>query len=376
MKQARQRGKHLMARIDDRTREALAWLRFVLNPEAAMPVVTDWKALSAFAEKQSLVGICMPFQCAERLEKEQLFQWYGLCQRIEYRNKLLNKRTGQLFGMLEEAGFSCCLLKGQGNAMLYPNPLMRCAGDIDVWVDADDEAVFQYVKKLFPDVEASYKHIHFPVFEDASVDIHSVPLKFRCHAFEKRLREWIEQHKGEQFGNKIKLPDEEREVCVPTSRFNAIYQLGHMLIHLYDEGVGLRQVVDYFYVLKHLDISEEERSGLGNTLQSLGLLRFAQAIMWIECNVLGLSADRCFVTQDVRFGRKLVFDILEGGNFGYYSQRYKGRNGYYQRRFVNAWRVLMLLRIAPREGIARLLGKMGTGFRLLFKGLFNKCSHR
>ena len=359
-----------MARIDDRTREALAWLRFILNPETAMPVVTDWAAVLSFADKQSLVGICMPFQCPERLEEAQLFQWYGLCQRIEHRNRLLNKRIGQLFGMLEEAGFSCCLLKGQGNAVLYPNPLMRCAGDIDVWVDADEDAVSQYVNKQFPNENATFKHIHFPVFEDASVDIHSVPLKFRCLVYEKRLREWIEHQKGEQFGNKIRLPDEEREVSVPTGRFNAIYQLGHMLIHLYYEGFGLRQVVDYFYVLKHLDISEKERSGLGDTLQSLGLLRFARAVMWIECNVLGLSANLCFVTPDARLGRQLLLDILDGGNFGYYSQRYKGRSGFYQRRFMNAWRVLILLRFAPREGIARLFSKMGTGFRIMIRRAF------
>lgn len=356
-----------MARIDDRTREALAWLRFILNPETAMPVVTDWAAVLSFADKQSLVGICMPFQCADRLEKEQRMQWYGLCQRIEYQNKLLNQRIGQLFGMLEEAGFACCLLKGQGNAALYPNPLLRCAGDIDVWVDAGEEAVARYVKKKFPEEKETYKHIHFPVFDDVSVDIHATPLKLYHPVFGKRLQRWIAQHKEEQFEHKVKLPDIEREVSAPTDGFNVVYQLGHMLIHLFDEGVGLRQMVDYFYVLKHLDASAEERTALAETFRSLGMLRFARAVMWIESDVLGLPKERCIVNPDTGLGQRLLLDILEGGNFGHYSQRFKGRNGYYQRRFVKARRIISLLPMAPREGIARLLSKVGTALRHVFK---------
>ena len=294
-------------------------------------------------------------------------QWYGLCQRIEYQNKLLNQRIGQLFGMLEEAGFSCCLLKGQGNAALYPNPLMRCAGDIDVWVDADEEAIVRYVKEKFPEEKDSFKHIHFPVFDDASVDIHSTPLKLYHPVFGERLQQRIAQHKEEQFEHKVKLLEVEREVSVPTGSFNVIYQLGHMLIHLFDEGVGLRQVVDYFYVLKHLEVSAEERSSLVETLRSLGMLRFARAVMWIESDVLGLSAERCFVTPDARLGRQLLRDILEGGNFGHYSQRYKDRNGYFQRRFVKAERIISLFPMAPREGIARLFSKTRTVMHLFFK---------
>lgn len=356
-----------MARIDYRSKEALAWLRFVLNPETTMPVVTDWAAVLAFADKQKLAGICMPFQCSEKLDKKLGLQWYGWCQLTEHRNRLLNQRVGELFGMLEDAGFSCCLLKGQGNAALYPNPLMRCPGDIDVWIDAGEEEILQYVKSRYPDEKESFKHIHFPVFKDTSVDVHTVPLKLYCPTYAKRLRAWTERNKEEQFGHKIKLADVEQEVSVPTGRFNAIYQLGHMLIHLFDEGVGLRQVVDYFYILKYLDITEEERLALVETLRSLGMLRFTRAVMWIECDVLGMPCERCFVRPDEWLGRQLLRDILEGGNFGHYSQRYKGRSGFYQRRFVKAWRVMSLLPLAPREGMVHVFGKIGMALRLFFR---------
>lgn len=354
------RWNRSMVIIDYEKDERLLWLRYVLNTSLTMPKVKDWSALVSFAEKQALIGICLPNSCPENLSKDLLFQWIGQVQLIEQQNKLLNKRIERLFGKLDQDGFECCLLKGQGNAEMYPEPLRRCPGDIDVWIDADEEATYQYVKKMFPDAEVSYKHIHFPIFEDAPVDVHVTPLKFYSGVFQKRLQRWIEQNKIEQFSHRIRLSDTIRDVSVPTPLFNAVYQLGHMLIHLFDEGLGLRQVVDYYYVLNGLVISEKEREELVSTVKNLGMYRFACAIMWIESSVLGLPIERCVVGPNIQRGNQLLEDILEGGNFGHHSERYDGKTGFYYRGFVEAWRDVRLLSIAPREGIARLFGKLKT----------------
>lgn len=343
--------------------EALKWLRYVLNPDTDKPIINDWSAVADFAEKQALLGICLPEQCPENLSQDRLFQWIGQVQLIEQQNKLLNERIEQLFGMLEKDGFSCCLLKGQGNAVMYPDPLRRCPGDIDVWVDTDEETAYSYVKNKCPNAEESYKHIHFPVFDDVSVDVHVTPLKFYSNYYGKRLQGWIEQKRAEQFGHKTRLIETEQDICVPTGKFNAVYQLGHMMIHFFDEGLGLRQVVDYFYVLKELELSEHERLELVETIRSLGMYKFAQAIMWIESDVLGLPVDRCAVKPDERRGKQLLEDILEGGNFGHLSQRYNGRSGFYYRGLVEAWRLVKFLPMAPREGIARLVSKMNTAVK-------------
>jgi hypothetical protein len=344
-------------------KEALEWLRYVLNPDMTMPTVSDWSALTVFAEKQALIGICLPEECPENLSKDLLLQWIGLVQLIEHQNKLLNKRVEQLFGKLEQEGFRCCLLKGQGNAYMYPNSARRCPGDIDVWVDADEKSVYQYVKRMFPDAEESYKHIHFPIFDDVKVDVHVTPLKFYNFGFTKRLQRWINRNKKEQFEHRIRLTGIESEVSVPTAKFNAVYQMGHMLIHLFDEGVGLRQVVDYYYVLKNLKVLMDERKELVSTIKNLGMYKFARAMMWIESSVLGLPLEQCLVDPDERRGKQLLSDILEGGNFGHFSERYNGRSGFYYRGIVEAWRVVKFLPMAPREVVARLVGKMGTALR-------------
>ena len=355
-----------MGRIDYNNSEALHWLRYVLNPETDKPIVKDWSAIVAFAEKQALMGIFLPEECPQNLTKNNLLQWIGCVQLIEQQNTLLNKRIDQLFDMLEKDGFRCCLLKGQGNAVMYPKQLRRCPGDIDVWFDTDEETAYSYVKNMFPNAEVSYKHIHFPIFDDVSIDVHVTPLKFYNNHYGKRLQGWIEQKKTEQLTHKTSLIEASRYICVPTNKFNAVYQLGHMMIHLFDEGLGLRQVVDYYYVLKELEYSEHERLELVETIRLLGMYRFARAIMWIESSVLGLPVERCIVMQDERRGKQLLEDILEGGNFGHYSQRYNGRNGFYSRGLVEAWRVVKFLPMAPREGTARLVSKMGAAVKHAF----------
>lgn len=372
MKRGRPRENLLMERIDKRDAEALKWLRYVLNLDTTMPMVNDWSALMVFAKKQALTGIFLPEKCPNNLPKNLLLQWIGQVQLIEQQNKLLNKRIEQLFGLLEQDGFQCCLLKGQGNANMYPDPLRRCSGDIDVWLNTDESSAYSYVKKMFPDAKVSYKHIHFPIFEDAPVDVHVTPLKFYSTLFLKRLQWWIKQNKEEQFKHGIRLAETDRDVCVPTRQFNVVYQLGHMLIHLFDEGLGLRQVVDYFYVLKGLEASDKELQEFVETIQSLGMLKFARAIMWVESFVLGLPGERCIVKPDERRGKQLLEDILEGGNFGHHSERYNGKTGFYYRGLVEAWRDVRILSIAPREGIARLASKMGTAVNMLFSNERNQ----
>ena len=358
-----------MDAIDIKASEYFKWVRYALNPETDIPQITDWNALMVFSEKQALTGLLLPAESPENIGKELLLQWIGKAQLVEQQNRLLNKRVEQLWGILEQDGFRCCLLKGQGNAAMYPNPMIRCAGDIDVWVDADKETVYQYVRKLIPEAEESYKHIHFPFFDDVKVDVHVTPLRFFSRRNEKNLQRWIEQNKAEQFDNRIRFSGGKRDVCVPTFKFNVVYQLGHMFIHFFGEGLGLRQVVDYFYVLRNLEVTEKERMELVEVIKSLGLYRFARAVMWIENCALGLPGEFCIVSTDERNGRGLLNDILEGGNFGKYSNRYNGRSGFYYQGLLEAWRDLKLLSMAPREVTTVLLRKMKTAIRHTVKKL-------
>lgn len=352
-----------MGKTEKRFSEGLAWLRFVLNPTGDIPTVRDWKALYEFADKHKITGVCDPTKYDVKIGIDALSLWLGDLEQIKASSSLLNKRVEELSRLLDEAGLSHCILKGQGNAEMYPDPLLRMPGDIDVWVDADEKTVLEFIRDRYPEAVESYKHVKFPLFDDVPVDVHVTPLKFYCPKYDKRLQRWISEHKKKQFEHRIQLTGGKKEINVPTTRFNAVYQLGHMLIHLYDEGVGLRHLVDYYYVLKKLNASDKERDEISGVLKSLGMMRFAKAVMWVEKDVLGLRAEDCIVVPDEKFGRRFLEDVLEGGNFGQYSSKYKGKTGFYWMGMVEAKWIWVLMNFAPCEAVFCLLRKMRTAIR-------------
>ena len=58
--------------------------------------------------------------------------WMAKAQQIRRQNRKVNTVASKLFSMLRKDGLRCCVLKGQGNALMYPNPYSRTPGDIDV----------------------------------------------------------------------------------------------------------------------------------------------------------------------------------------------------------------------------------------------------
>ena len=331
-----------------------------MEPVPPVPDVSDWRALYEFADKQKIIGVTDPTKHDVRMGMEMTSQWFGAALQIEYGNTLLNSRTVELSQYIREAGFRCCILKGQGNAEMYPNPLSRTPGDIDVWVDADEETIQEFVKERFPDARKSFKHIKFPIFNDVEVDMHETPLKLLRPRHQRQLQRWMDQKRDEQFFNSILLTGTNSYINVPTAGFNAVYQLGHIMIHLFDEGIGFRQLVDYFFVLKKLDgISCEERDEIIRTWKSLGMFRLARAVMWIEGKQLGLPEKCMLAVPDSRLGTVLLEDVIEGGNFGQYSvrQQYSQGGKRMTRRVSTLVRLLKLSPCFPTEAFYWIINR-------------------
>ena len=359
-----------MGKTELKQDERIQWLRFVLNPSLPMLSVHNWQRLLRFAERQSIVGVCDPSRFDDlRPDKKVLLEWIGRVALIRGRNEVLNRQAVVLTQLLAEAGFRCCILKGQGNAAMYPDPGLRAAGDIDVWVDADEKSVLEYVKQRFPEEKESYKHIKFPLFQDTEVDMHHTPLRFYHPAHNRRLQRWIAEQKEQQMVHYIRLAGTDADVAIPTVAFNAVYQMGHILIHVEDEGIGLRQMVDYYYVLQSLaSASVGVKDAVMQTWERLGLTRLARAVMWVERELLGLEPQYLLVEPDEKKGRLLAEDILEGGNFGHHSSRQRYRAyGRYVKKSADAWRLVRLSACFPGEAMYRLLGKTKTAGKILLK---------
>lgn len=301
----------------------------------------DWKELYAIAKKQALLGVL--FYGIRRLPKELapeqklLMQWMVMAEQIRKQNIRLFLDSVKVCKNFENKGFANCILKGQGNALLYPDPYMRTPGDIDIYLSGGRRKIMKYVDQVCPNQVMRYHHVDFPVMKTA-IEVHFTPSYMFYPIHNRRMQKWFEEVMSEQCNHRVSLPDGYGEIHVPQVSFNVIYILSHLYRHIFTEGIGLRQLLDYYFVLVkwHTNLTNLTDSNkslpqmtqintdldtLRHELKYLGLWKFAQAVMFVMKEVFGLSEDRMIAPMDEREGRFLLDEIMRGGNFGQYDDR-------------------------------------------------------
>ena len=374
----------------------------------------DWKELYAIAKKQCLVGIL--FDGIKKLpaehvgmKKEFLLQWMAESQMLEKANVRLNDAAIQVSEWFRKKGFRTCILKGQGNALMYPNPYSRTPGDIDIWVEGGDKRVISFVRSISPHEKACYHHIEFPSYKGVEVEVHYRPSFLLCFWHNRKLQKYYERVKEEQFSHRVML-GEQGEIAIPTVEFNLIFQLTHIYAHLMNEGIGLRQLLDYYFVLcdfykvyqnfsnpsvslskgsstfspspsssgsgdvTALRCSELLRYKVGGPskvspdcagwdrlgvvqeeLKELGLWKFAGAIMYIMQEVFGMPASRLIAPPNENYGKFVLNEVLEAGNFGVHDARNPFGRSKLGHNLQRVYRDMRLFRYFPLEALSEPL---------------------
>lgn len=291
----------------------------------------DWRGFYRFCKAQTLLGVA--FDGVQRLPREQapqqqiLLSWFAAHRQIAMRNRRMNEATAEIYNRVRTAGAGCCILKGQANAMMYPNPSSRIPGDVDAWVDAPREQIRRIAHSLaLADGrvgEECLYHISLTV-GDVDVELHFTPAVVCNPIYNRRVQKWMRRNAKVQCDNVVALPDGAGDVAVPTAEFNAVYQLLHLYHHYLYEGVGLRQIVDYYFVVSALHADGAAMQSLRRELRRLGLWHFAGAVMYVLHEVMGLEPHRMVAPVDRRRGLLLMAEILAGGNFGHHGENHGG----------------------------------------------------
>ena len=344
-----------------------AFLRYFLSYKENMSRIIDginWQHLYSFAFKQALLGLCFdgieslgkeyPEELKKNpIERDLLMAWMGAAQQIHRQNMKVNAVAGKLYSMLREDGLRCCILKGQGNALMYPNAYSRNPGDIDVWVNASREQITEYAKKHFKlGDDIRYQHIETSV-DGVPVELHFFPCTMNNPIYNARLQKWFKRNADLQCSNVVSLPDGIGEIAIPTTAFNVVYQLTHLYHHFFDEGIGMRQIIDYYYVV-NTDELLVIRDALQKELKYLGLWKFAGAVMYVLHEVLGLPEEKMIAPMGEKRGKLLLAEILNGGNFGQHFTKYGHftQQGMAKKYFLKIWRNMHFVRFYPAEALS------------------------
>lgn len=392
----------------------------------------EWQDIFSLLKKHALLGV--GFTAVERLHAKGIvcpqklrMQWYAFVMQIEKRNVQLNALCKKLTEKYGHDGLSACILKGQGNLLYYPDGLgvRRQSGDIDIWVAPTvgnveyhgHRAVREYVrmqyrlKGLNTKPKACYHHIDAPDVDGVEVEVHYRPTFCRSLIRNRRMQKWFASHTSECMDNRIS-----EGFAMPTVSFNVVYQMAHLFEHYFEGGIGLRQMMDYYFALRtwHEEstpvMSAKEVMAV---LRSFGMRKFAGAVMWVlqeafeneeclselemrneklgierELKEMGPQADGewsaitrngqqlskkyyapwMICEPNEKEGRKLLAEIMQGGNFGQYDTRdAKLKKGGMMKHGV--WklkRVMRLVKSYPEEALWEPVFRV---YHLLWRGI-------
>ncbi len=316
----------------------------------------EWNEFYEIAQQQSLLGIF--FYGLQKLQRQygkgmmppkKLFvKWYASYEQIIESNEKTNKAAVRLSDFFRRHGFRTCILKGQGNALYYPNPNVRTSGDIDIWVEGGDKKVLRFVCRFVSKTSKCYHHVQFKHIHGIDTEVHYRPAFMNNLVHNHRLQKWFMEQAEAQFQHEAQLPNLSGVVCVPTDSFNRIFQMVHIYNHIMHEGIGLRQIVDYYYLLER-GLSEEGREREIMLLKRCGLYDVATAVMFVLHERLGLSMSCLLVPPNKRLGQFLLNEIMVGGNFGQFDTRVKHGGSQWARNIRRFRRDWQLMQFFPSE---------------------------
>ena len=343
-----------------------------------IPSAKEWEEMKVLCMKHAVPGV--GFYAMRKLSengaacvppREIIMELYALERNMALSNAKQTEDVMKLTWLFEREGFCSCLLKGCGLARMYPEGMQRMSGDIDIWVvpkGMENEPlqrrrreVLELCRRVVGRRDVFYHHTDLPL-KGKEIEVHFTPSWMFAPWHNRRLqrffqKEWKNRRLVRVQEGVANVKTMTEGYYVPSLEMNAVYVLLHIYRHVFAEGVGLRQVVDYFYVLHQKGLDRER---VISVLKSLGMMSFTGAVMWVMQEALGLERALMLCEPDERRGRMLLNEILLAGNFGKWDERLSGmnRNSLLSRMIENMHRNMRLVWHYPSEALCAPLWKM------------------
>lgn len=286
----------------------------------------DWDAILTHAARQTVTGLVAAgvasLPAALRPPAPVADKLRGIVTAGIRSHALLNRTLTGIVELLRSNGIRSVLLKGQGVAANYAEPVLRICGDIDLYTGREDYVRAGALVRGWNAAEGgeeaaeSIKHYHF-VHGGVKVELHRIaeqlPLPWRNAAFQR----WTCRHlHGDRLRTAV-IGD--TTVFLPPVNFDALYIFNHAWHHFSQGGgIGLRQLCDWVRYL-HTFRDEIDRTALRRDLRAFGLWRPWQVFSVIAVDTLGLPREEYpfYTGRYVRKAARVMKMIEAEGNFGF-----------------------------------------------------------
>lgn len=368
----------------------LELVRAGLFPDYNARIIThgesvDWSILYRFAEEQSVMGIVAAgiekLPASERPPMEVVLQFIGSTFQLEQRNEAMNAFVAKLMEQFRAGDIYAILVKGQGIAQCYEEPLWRACGDVDLLLsESNYERAKEMLHSLATDVETEYTHFKH---QGMTIDGWVVELHGTLHCrLSKRVDDGIDATQRELFyGGKVRSVEfnnssgSKVQVFLPAPDEDVIFVFTHILHHFFFEGIGLRQICDWCRLL--WTYKDSLNHGLlESRIRKMGLMSEWKAFAAFAVKWLGMPAEAMplFDENDNldKKADKICKFVLEVGNFGHKQRRDYSGMSYLRRKFVSVWgRLSDMLRhfqLFPKDSIVFFGGVLRSGLHAAVRG--------
>lgn len=303
---------------------------------SSTPSESEWNEIYSLAQKHSVIGICFAGirHIHAKSDSSTLFDgelvnlkmpgymgWLARAAVIQSYSNMLLDQCDKVRNIMDKGGMNSVILKGQGVAQYYGDKsVLRQNGDIDIWIwpkgnwklkrNIRMTLALKYLRSLYRCGRPTYHNVSVRMFKKTHVEVHYTPSWLYSPVHNHRMQKWFEKSAPEEMKNKFS-----------SLEFNLVYILAHIYRHLLSEGVGLRQVVDYYHVLKTANGDKVMLQKTMQLLDKFGLLQFTGGLMYIMRDILGMEEKYLLCEPDVKEGRFILKEIMLSGNFGYYDKR-------------------------------------------------------
>lgn len=331
----------------------------------------DWLVLKQMADKQSVSAIafdglnriCQKYgkEVSDGIEqmwwKKFILEWTALMMKIEQKNHQqidVMKRMSEIWA---KEGCRVMVMKGQANAVLYPHLEHRNPGDIDCYLFEDYARGNDIARKVGAKVdEGWYKHSQ----------IHYQREMFENHQFFVHTREGKRSKKLEILLEKeLQVADyryfQDTAILLPPTMFNALFLTYHAMSHFLEEGIRLKQILDWAMFLKQ-EQDHVDWLRFYELCKDFHMLRFANAMTDISVNLLGIKITNHLLVAESPYTERIVQSALHDDDYVFSTGTgWQNRWHIIQNLFRYRWKYHKIY----QESILKQLWYYATGY--LFK---------
>lgn len=255
-----------------------------------------------------------------KMPEEQYLEFMVLMMKVKRSNEEVNEGLRRLKTLLDERGVSFVVVKGQAVGAYYPDPMLRQAGDIDYYCDAENFPKAQQAVReewgIDADANGSQFHIHYN-YKDVTYEGHFALTTFYSKKMDGYWQWLLDEDKN------VSLCCEGGKVRVLSATMHTLYVFVHLYSHLIGLGVGFRQFCD-LAVMLHACHDEIDHEHLHKILRTLDMERAFRAVGCILTDSLGMPPQDlgyALTEKDRRYARRLLNIVKHCGNMGHYNKK-------------------------------------------------------